>query len=197
MQLLKSFLGKEKFRRAQGVLRRAVKFERRAHTKRDWFALAVLAAALILGAGILLSVIQSASDEIALQYDDTEFTRAVVEGEKETEELRVKIATSDSTPEKTYEALRQAHLNNDIDGALEQFHPSVRDDFEENLRAVFERGEFQSLAENWPSIFFDESFLNDEFETNYFYWDTFREQSYKHTVSFKRDKNADWKITSI
>ena len=197
MQLLKSFLGKEKFRRAQGVLRRAVKLEKRAHTRRDWFALAVLVAALILGAGVLLSVIQNAGDEIALQRDDTEFTRAIVEGEKETEELRAKIATSDSTPEKTYEALRQAHLNNDLERTLEQFHPNARDDFEENLRTVFEKGEFQSLAENWSPIFIDDSFLNDEFETNYFYWDTFREQSYKHTVSFKRDKNADWKITSI
>ena len=52
------------------------------------------------------------------------------------------IITSDSTPEKTYEAFRQALLDNDLDIVLKLIHPDYLWKYEEGIRSTYEKEEF-------------------------------------------------------
>ena len=109
------------------------------------------------------------------------------------------IITSDSTPEKTYEAFRQALLDNDLDIVLKLIHPDYLWKYEEGIRSTYEKEEFVEAEKTLVPIEKIEEYGNF---SRYQYKVLPKKstgdliQPYPY-VEFKRDTDGIWKISSM
>lgn len=94
-----------------------------------------------------------------------------------------------NTPEEVYARFRQALLNNDIEGALEEIVLEKREEYREALKD----GE---RLEKWVKTL-PEEITKEKIEGNFGYYDIDFGTEYKNTVDFLKNSEGYWQIDSI
>ena len=169
-----------------------MRFERRKHHHKDWLAIAIIFSAAFIVANFVLQDIERFEEDVRMQayFDSFRFDAL---------QYKWNIITSDSTPEKTYEAFRQALLDNDLDIVLKLIHPDYLWEYEDGFREGYEAGEFSSLAQEFTPI------KQVERQGNFIRYqyknlpakspgEVFEPYPY---VEFTRDTDGIWKISSM
>lgn len=126
-------------------LRATGRMERRRHRPIDWLGLAVFASVAIMMSIFL-------SGEIESFVKEKNFLQEAVEYSTSRLEFQWNVKHNDSTPEKTYEELRQALLDNDLEATLETIHPASLYKYEEGLRDAAAEGKLLEAAERMTSL---------------------------------------------
>src|SRR3989338_4250926 len=137
-----------------------MRFQRRKHHHKDWLAISIIFSAAFIVANFVLQDIERFEEDVRMQayFDSFRFDAL---------QYKWNIITSDSTPEKTYEAFRQALLDNDLDIVLKLIHPDYLWKYEEGLRKAGEENITNAL------------------------------ERHADEVEFMRDYDGVWKISSI
>jgi len=94
-----------------------------------------------------------------------------------------------NTPEQVYTKFRQALLDNDIELALEQ----IREENGEGYREAFKDKE---RLKEWIGEL-PESISDLRIDKNFAYYDWDKDDGYKHTIDFVKDRSGYWKIDQI
>lgn len=166
----------------------------RPHTTKDWLGVSIIIAAGILAAAFMFEqteVLQTALAEQS-QIDNYAFQALM---------YKWNVAHSDSTPEKTYEALRQALLNNDLEGALEWILPSARWKYSDDLDAAHQDSALPTLAARLTpltkkirdlgsAVRYERSHIPGNNAINPL-------DRYSEEVEFMQDYDGIWKVSSI
>lgn len=182
---------REKFKQH---LRATGKMERRRHRPIDWLGLAIFVSIAFMVSGFL-------SGEIKSFVKEKNFLQEAVEFSTSRLEFQWNVNHNDSTPEKTYEELRRALLNNDLEGALATIHPAYLYKYEEGLRGAAAEGQLSEAAERITPL--------KERISEYDYVVVYTIEhipgndnlnpldGYSEAVEFTLNGNGVWKISSI
>ena len=175
-------------------LRATGKMERRRHRPIDWLGLAVFASVALLVSSFLSGEIKSFVKEKNFLQEAMEFSTSRLE-------FQWNVNHNDSTPEKTYEELRQALLNNDLEATLATIHPAYLYKYEDNLRAAYQDGKLSVFVERLTP--FKEKISERENVLVYRIEPIPGNDSpnpldgYSEAVEFTRNGSGVWKISSI
>ena len=94
-----------------------------------------------------------------------------------------------NTPEDVYTAFRQALLNNDIEGALNQIREESREDYRQ---AFSDKEKFDKWVKNLPEKIKKENELG-----NFSYYDIDYGTDSKNTITFIKNIDGYWQIDQI
>jgi hypothetical protein len=96
---------------------------------------------------------------------------------------------SKNKPEEVYTAFRQALLDNDTEKALSLMVAEKREVYRE---AFADEGKLSEWVKKLP-----EGFVKEDEDGNYSYYDWNKNDGYKHTVIFIKNRNGYWEIDQI
>ena len=184
---------REKFKQH---LRATGRMERRRHRPIDWLGLAVFVSIAFMVSGFLSGEIESFVKEKNFLQEAVEFSTSRLE-------FRWNVNHNDSSPEKTYEELHQALLNNDLEGALATIHPAYLYKYEDNLRAAYQDGNLFTFTERLTSLQEKISEYGDGMVVSYAIEqipnnnDPNPFNNYSREIEFIRNGSGVWKISSI
>lgn len=166
----------------------------RPHTTKDWLGISIIIAAGILSAAFMFEqteIFQAALAE-QTQIDNYAFQALM---------YKWNVVHSDSTPEKSYEALRQALLNNDLEGALGWIHPKYLWKYRDGLKEAGEAGRLsdavarltpltKKIREYGNVVRYEHQDIPGNNNPNPL-------ERYSEEVEFMQDYDGIWKVSSI
>lgn len=160
----------------------------------DWLGWVIIVSAIFFAAFFIFNVLAAYNNEIVLNALQNEtISKQIL--------YRSNVVSGNSTPEKTYEAARQALLNNDLEGILKTIHPLALGRYEDGLRKAAAQGKLREAAERLTPL--EEKIYEHEDSVRYAIKPIPGNKTinplegYSESVEFMRDDKGIWKISSI